>query len=549
MPKAARIAARGASPRAAEPAPLTVPRAGVWVPRVVLAVILVTTALVRVRLLTVPLERDEGEFAYMGQLILRGEIPYLAAHNMKLPGVYYAYAAILAVFGESEAGIRLGLLLVNLASIILIHRLGQRLLDETAGLTAAAAYAVLSLGVPVLGFTAKAEHFVVFFLLAGMLLLAHAGARRRLGLVAAAGFLLGVAVVMKQHAAAFVAFGAVYLVLIARREELLTAFVVFTLAAAAPFAATCVAMAWAGAFGPFWFWTVTYAREYATLLPAGVGLGELAKRAGEIAAAGSALWLLAGLGLAAPAWDEGARRAAPFLLPFAVCSFVAVCPGLRFSEHYFILLLPAAALLIGVAVSGLARLAERRQPRFARLVRVGVPLVAVLLALAQQWPLLALSPVALSRMVYGVNPFPEAIEIGRYLREHSAPDEQIAVIGSEPEIYFYAHRRAATSYMYTYPMMEPQPFARQMQEDMIAQLERARPRFLVLVNVDTSWSRRPDSSNLLLEWAERTVNDGYQPVGVVDIWRDRDATFAWDAAARAAQPRSQSHVVAFERRR
>ena len=37
-----------------------------------------------------PLERDEGEYAYIGQLILRGEIPYVAAHSMKLPGVYYA---------------------------------------------------------------------------------------------------------------------------------------------------------------------------------------------------------------------------------------------------------------------------------------------------------------------------------------------------------------------------------------------------------------------------------------------------------------------------
>jgi hypothetical protein len=54
--------------------------------------ILVVTALLRIRLLGVPLERDEGEYAYVGQLILQREVPYLAARNMKLPGVYYAYA-------------------------------------------------------------------------------------------------------------------------------------------------------------------------------------------------------------------------------------------------------------------------------------------------------------------------------------------------------------------------------------------------------------------------------------------------------------------------
>lgn len=41
---------------------------------------------VRVRLLNLPLERDEGEYAYAGQLILEGVPPYKEAWNMKLPG-------------------------------------------------------------------------------------------------------------------------------------------------------------------------------------------------------------------------------------------------------------------------------------------------------------------------------------------------------------------------------------------------------------------------------------------------------------------------------
>ena len=71
---------------------------------------------VRVRLRDLPLERDEGEYAYAGQLILQGVPPYKEVYNMKLPGTYAAYAAIMAVFGQSPAGIRLGLALVNVAS-------------------------------------------------------------------------------------------------------------------------------------------------------------------------------------------------------------------------------------------------------------------------------------------------------------------------------------------------------------------------------------------------------------------------------------------------
>src|SRR5262249_38716343 len=158
--------------------------------------------------------------------------------------------------------------------------------------------------------------------------------------------------------------------------------------------------------------------------------------------------------------------------------------------------LPAASLLVAVGVGALARLVRWRPAMWA------LPLAAVLIAVIEQrTALFTLSPVGLSRAVYGANPFPQAVAIAAWLREPSAPDDRIAVVGSEAEIYFYARRRAATTYMYTYPMMEPQPFARRMQDDMIAQIERARPRFLVLVNVDTSWSRRPDSSTRVLDWA------------------------------------------------
>src|SRR3954463_7208259 len=76
--------------------------------------------IVRVRLRDMPLERDEGEYAYAGQLILHGVPPYKEAFNMKLPGTYCAYALIMALFGQTPAGIHLGLMLVNVASIVLV---------------------------------------------------------------------------------------------------------------------------------------------------------------------------------------------------------------------------------------------------------------------------------------------------------------------------------------------------------------------------------------------------------------------------------------------
>src|SRR5437899_12590729 len=92
-----------------------------------MVVVLVVVALARLRLRDMPLERDEGEYAYAGQLILQGIPPYELAYNMKLPGTYLAYAAILRVFGETPAGIHIGLLLVNGCATHLVLFLGRRL--------------------------------------------------------------------------------------------------------------------------------------------------------------------------------------------------------------------------------------------------------------------------------------------------------------------------------------------------------------------------------------------------------------------------------------
>src|SRR5579859_3734124 len=122
--------------------------------------VLLLAGYVRYRLLDMRLERDEGEYAYAGQLLLQGIPPYELAWNMKLPGTYIAYAMILAVFGQTPVAIHAGLLLVNAATIVLIFFLAMRLFGSLAAVVSAASYALLSTNPSVLGFAAHATHFV-----------------------------------------------------------------------------------------------------------------------------------------------------------------------------------------------------------------------------------------------------------------------------------------------------------------------------------------------------------------------------------------------------
>ena len=87
-----------------------------------IACILVTILIffIRFGLIGVPLERDEGEYAYFGKLILEGVAPYKTAYNMKLPGTYVMYSLFMGVFGTNISGIHFGLTIMNAATMLFL---------------------------------------------------------------------------------------------------------------------------------------------------------------------------------------------------------------------------------------------------------------------------------------------------------------------------------------------------------------------------------------------------------------------------------------------
>jgi len=492
------------------------PRAQAWQIAwiALLALTLVVVLAIRLRLLEVPLERDEGEYAYAGQLLLQGVPPYQLAYNMKFPGTYAAYGLLMAVFGQTTRGVHLGLLLVNAASIALLFLLARRLVGLRAACAAAATYAVLSVSPSVQGFAGHATHFVVLPVLGGALLLLGARERNSLGLLGVSGVLFGLGVLMKQPGAAFVLFAVAVLLSLDSTERLdlrarLMRSSALLAGAALPFALTCLLLWQAGVFPNFWFWTFQYAREYGSQTSLAVGTENFVFAIKYVVGAEALLWVLAGIGtvICVAGWKSGSHK---FLLVLLVAGALAVCPGFYFRPHYFILLLPAVALLVGVA-------ANWQPGRFAV-----IPLLVVAAGLAL--PLAAhrdfffkLSPEAASRHAYGLNPFPESVRIAEFLRENSSPDETIAVLGSEPQIPFYANRRSATGYIYTYGLMERHQYAAWMQEEMAREIEAARPKFVVIVSVAASWLRRPDSGETLMDWFKEYSARELEPVGYVGI--------------------------------
>jgi len=556
MPRTRRQSAprRGSGPDSGAPERGTglSPRAAL----VALLVVIVLAALVRLRVSDVPLERDEGEYAYAGRLIRQGIPPYQAAYNMKFPGTYYAYALILAIFGATPRGIHLGLLFVNAATTLLVFALGRRLLGNLAAAVAGAAFALLTLDRWSMGVFAHATHFVLLPALGGLLVLLRAAESGGAAGYFGAGVLLGVSVLMKQHAVFFLPLGAALTFRAewgrGTRSPGALAKPLFSLAAgsALPLLVLIGVFAAQGVLERFWFWTFRYAGEYVSQVPLAHVLPGLLAGLGQVTATNLWLWILGAAGLAAlwvGTWDAAART---FITGLLAASFLAVLPGFYFREHYFILLLPTVALGVGVAVVALENALRRLwSPGAARLLALAVFLGAAAHYVATEREyLFSMTPLELCRKRYGLNPFVEAPEIARYLRERTKPSDRIAVVGSEPEIYFYADRKSATGYIYTYPLMEPQPFAARMQREMIEEIQAAYPSHLVFAKVVTSWLPRRDSDRTILTWVERYTRECYDLVGIADI-RSMDTTvYRFDADAAGYRTASDNALFVFRRK-
>ncbi len=472
-----------------------------------MVVVLVFVAAIRLRLLNFPLERDEGEYAYAGQLMLQGIPPYELAYNMKFPGTYAAYAVIMKLFGETPAGIHFGILCLTTSTALMLFWLGKKILDETAGIVAATTYAMLAASPAMLGLAGHATHFAAFFSTAGLCLLWLARQNAKWLAALVSGILFGGAILMKQHAALIAAWaGLAFAADIFLRKEIrfanrLAAVVALGGGIFLPFGVCCLMLWHAGVFGKFWFWTIDYAPQYASVTSISTACARLWLVLPWIVSTSVLLWLLAASGLVLMWLDERLRPARVWLLGFCAASALTVFPGFYFRVHYFLLTLPAVALLAGCALSAITRLLEKKtgsSPKNPLLLVYAIFLAATVFINWNVW--LVLSPAQAAREVYGRDPLSEAQNVAVYIRDHSAPNATVGVLGSEPEIYFLSHRHSATGYLYTDAFLKPQPFALKMQDEMIGEIESNAPEFVVYTESALSWGDKPGPDIKILEW-------------------------------------------------
>jgi 4-amino-4-deoxy-L-arabinose transferase-like glycosyltransferase len=496
---------------------------------------------VRLRLLGMPLERDEGEYAYSGQLILKGFPPYLHAYTMKLPGMAYLSALFMLCFGVSIQGMHLGLLVSNIASAALIFLIARKLFGAAAGAAAAAVFLLMTISQHLLGAFAHATHFIVLFVLAASYLIVSKKSSLSRSRLITAGLFLGSAFLIKQHAALFLISSLVFILLDSGnlRKRLGSGLLLLS-GFFAPYLLILLILFKQGVFRTFWLWTVSYASVYATGLTPLLGWMNFKSQMADILGSTWPYWGLAAAGFLLLLISKQGKSIS-FIIPLAICSLIAICPGFHFRPHYFILLPPAVALTVG------SLLAKGLLPKAARVSVIAALIAASMFQLWQErWFLFAATPQEYLKKAYQTTkPFVESAAVADYVKTITSKNDRILVLGSEPQIYFYADRLSATGHIYMYPLMEEQPYALRMQEEMLQQISQNRPACLILVDDLSSWLSVSTEGERFRERLSNFMENRYELEGVASVSRENESFYVFGERAQQFIPDSASRILLY----
>lgn len=505
-----------------------------------LGVALLFAALLRAPIADIPLERDEGEYAYIGERWLAGEIPYRDAFDQKPPGVFLVYGAVIRTFGRSASAIHWGAQLWSLGTVAAVWALARAAGGNAAGAAAGIFFSLLSADPGVLGNAANTE---IFMALPATLSLLAAMRARRTGSAAwvlGAGLLAGTATLFKQVALTNALLAAVVVAWPRAGERgrwgrPTASFALFTLSGALawlPFVAWFTA---AGAFREFWDSVAGYNLGYASSVPLKLYLRNFRWTFGVVLALAWPAYLLAAFGLAAWIAKPERRRKARLLGAWLAASAAGVAIGGYFRDHYYIQALPAVAVFAALGARALADLVENRWQRATFAVALAAPLYYTLSV--SNWYYLPGDAKAKSHELYPANPFAVSEEVGRFIAARTRPDDRVFILGSEPQILFHSGRRSATRYIFVYPLMVPTKTAQQRQAELIAEVARASPRVVVTVFAPTSFLAGKKTVTDVFG-ATRRMLAGYRLVALTLYEADDSSRFLVGAEARAAWVRS-----------
>jgi hypothetical protein len=486
-----------------------------------------------------PFVRDEGELVHLGRQILRGAVPYLDVYVQKTPFAFYLLAGVQALCGASVEAIRVATTLWGTLTAVAVFLCARTLFGARAAPWAAAAFCVMSFDQGGIVHAASTEYFMLLWLALGAWLWYAGAARGEAALPLLAGACAGLAYQTKQSGAfllLFFAAEAAWRSLVSPGGAALRRGARALALAAAGFAvvlgATLAAFAAQGALDAYveatWTRNLAYVAERHDDALGTLALLRLVLV--RVVRWDVGLWALGAAALAAVAVRAPRAPAASAWILLAGALGAGIGAGGPYAHYWEPLIVPLA-LGVGAGCAALAAAVAARGPLPAR-AALGVALAAPWLWPAHHAALSLADPAAaLAAASERLPPMGESPAVAAWLAERTQPGEPILVIGSEPQIYWYADRPAASRMIHTYLLTGPYAFARELRARYLHELREHGPRRVLMVDLGTSLSEYPRHAAAFAAEAHAVLAERYvlerafpdAERGALKLFRRKDA--------------------------
>jgi hypothetical protein len=243
-----------------------------------------------------------------------------------------------------------------------------------------------------------------------------------------------------------------------------------------------------------------------------------------------------------------------FGITLLLFSGLTIVPGFYFYGHYWIQTVPGVALVSAFTYHCIITIVESKftSKKFnLRYVYLGIfAMLTITHMNALKSYYFHPNYNLILRQVYGNNPFPESMEIAKYINQNSKPEDNIVLIGSEPQIYFYTKKKAPSRHAYFTALVSSVPIHKEWQREFVKDTEKAKPRYVIFFNHQLSLMVQPNTDNYVFEWANKYINENYKVVGYVDMINEGYMTnYVWgEQAAATYKPQAPMYAVVFERK-
>jgi len=458
------------------------------------------TVLVRLPLLRLPLDPDEGGYAYIAQRWAAGARLYSPQAWVDRPqGLLLLFRGVDAV-SYSALAIRLTAVVVAAVLAVAVGAIawaavGARSGGLVAGAVAASSAAVLAAGSLVEGYQLNGELASAAVGCVGLAIAWWWRARLRHDTwLLLAGALCGSALLVKQSA---VDTPVVLLVLVvtARRWRPLALAVVGMVAALGGAVLHAAVSGWSA----WWYAVISFQRAVAASQPLGGRWDGVRHVAWHVAPALLGATVVAVVGLVLLRRRGSASGPWWVLLVWPLVALAAILSGPYAHPHYWVQAVAPLSVLVGVAVACVPRRAG-----------VALVMVALVVPLGLQVVLAARSPEHRTTTVVTDHRLLANDQVSAWLRAHSRPDDRVYAFVASADEYLLAGRRTGYPYLWQ-ANVERIPGAR---DQLARYLSGAgAPRFVVVYQKPTDPGIDPDGQLapiLTWQYAPVATVGGYQ---------------------------------------